>query len=83
MKHFLKQWRKFRDMTQQELGNKVGLTKASISRLETGETGYTQETLEALADALGIHPATVLSRGPTKEDRIVIQMPQSRKFRHR
>jgi len=32
------------------------------SRIEKLETGYMQDSLEAIADALGTHPATLLSR---------------------
>jgi transcriptional regulator with XRE-family HTH domain len=33
--------------------------------LENGKRGYTQETLEAIADALGTDAASLLMRNPT------------------
>lgn len=73
---FIKQWRKARNLTQEQLAERVanylamqgvgsGYTHASIQRLETGKIGYTQVVLEALADALGTDPASLLMRDPT------------------
>ena len=36
-----------------------------ISRIENGETPYTQDVLEALAEALRTDPASLLMRDPT------------------
>lgn len=47
----------------------LGTTKASISRIETGKQSYTQDFLEACADALGTHPGALLSRAPNDADR--------------
>lgn len=72
--HFIKDWREGRDITQQRLADLVGrrmkdpTTKTSISRIESGETGYTQDSLEAIADALGTHPATLLTRPPLPQE---------------
>jgi len=38
--------------------------------MERGKKGYSQETLEALADALGCEPADLLMRDPTSADPI-------------
>lgn len=46
-----------RGLTQQELGDKISLHKANISRLENGETHTSEDTLMALSDALGFPPA--------------------------
>lgn len=74
---YVKQWRKYRnDMTQEQLAERVstflaergvkkGYTYASVGRLENGKIGYTQLILEALADALGTDPASLLIRDPT------------------
>lgn len=39
-----------------------------ISRIENGETPYTQDTLEALAAALRTSPASLLMRNPSSEE---------------
>jgi transcriptional regulator with XRE-family HTH domain len=63
-KHFIRQWRLFRGLTQERLAERVGLSISSISQLESGDQGYRQETLEALADALNTEPGNLLMRNP-------------------
>jgi transcriptional regulator with XRE-family HTH domain len=49
---FIRQWRHHRGLTQERLADRVGMTGGNLSKIENGNTGYTQATLEALADAL-------------------------------
>lgn len=67
-RHFIKEWREFRGLSQEQLGALVGTSKANISRIEDLKQGYTQDGLEAIADALGTHVATLLTRAPTPQD---------------
>jgi transcriptional regulator with XRE-family HTH domain len=62
--HFVHEWRKYRDLTQEELAERVGLTSGAISQLENGIIAYKQPTLEALAEALGCEPGDILSVNP-------------------
>jgi transcriptional regulator with XRE-family HTH domain len=68
-RHFIAEWRDFRGLTQQQLADAINSTKATISRVEGLKQGYTQDLLEAVADALGVHPGTLLTRGPNETDR--------------
>ncbi len=65
---FLRQWRLFRDLTQERLAEMVGLTSSSISQLETGSQGFTDKSLARLADALRCTPAALLSYDPQRQD---------------
>ncbi len=65
---FVKQWRKYRGLTQEALAEMVGLTSPSISQLETGKQGFTDESLSNLAMALGCTPAQLLAQDPSKPD---------------
>jgi transcriptional regulator with XRE-family HTH domain len=67
---YIKQWRVFRGLSQEALGERLGTSGGSISRIENGQQPYTQDTLEALADALMTDPASLLMRNPTDEDAI-------------
>lgn len=50
---FIAEWRKHRDdMSQEQLANRIGSTKSSISRWETGERDITLGALGAIAEAL-------------------------------
>ena len=78
---FIKQWREYRHLTQEQLAERVSdflhyrgfkksYTHASIGRLENGKIGYTQVILEALAHSLGTDPPSLLIRDPTEPDAI-------------
>ncbi len=66
-RHFIKEWRKHRGLTQQRLADRLGLTHGAVSQLERGLVGYTQPTLEALAEALQCEPADLIWRDPDSE----------------
>lgn len=73
--HFVAEWREFRGLTGQDLADKLGTTKASISRIENLRTAYNQDTLEPIADALGVHVSTLLSRAPDPEKDGPVEIP--------
>jgi transcriptional regulator with XRE-family HTH domain len=68
---YLRDWRKDRGLTLEQLANRVGSTAASISRYEKGEQPYSQPILEALADALSCAPADLIMRPPGSSDRLM------------
>lgn len=67
---YIRQWRKFRHLTQEQLADRVGVTQATIANVERGKRAYTQSLLEALADALMCGPADLLMRDPAQPDAI-------------
>lgn len=69
-RHFIKEWRKHRGLTQEQLADRIGVATSSISQLERFQQGYSQATLEAIAYALQCEPADLLVRNPTDEDAI-------------
>ena len=71
--HFIRDWRKHRKLTQEELAERLGTSNAQISRIETGKNGYTQDFLEACASALSCAPADLL-RGPPDDRHELAQM---------
>lgn len=68
--HFIKEWRKFRGLTQETLAERVELTPSSISQLESGKQGFTDTTLATLAEALRCEPGDLLIRNPLDPDSI-------------
>jgi transcriptional regulator with XRE-family HTH domain len=66
-RHFIKAWRLHRGLTQERLGERVGVTHGALSQLERGLTNYTQPMLEALADALQCEPRDLIVRDPKSE----------------
>lgn len=68
---YIKQWRKsIPGLTQERLADRVGMTAGNLSEIENGNTGYTQATLEALADAMGCTAADLLIRDPSDPEGI-------------
>ena len=63
-RHFVREWRKFRGLTQEQLAERLRTTKANISRIENLHQGYTQDFLEACAYVLGTEPAALVSQDP-------------------
>jgi len=63
-RNFLKQWREHLGLTEDQVAERSGLSKASVSRIEAGKTPYTENTLEALSKAYGRTPAELLGRNP-------------------
>jgi len=61
---FFKEWRVHRGLSQEQLADRLETSVASISRIENGTQPYTQDVLEALADALNTDPASLLMRNP-------------------
>jgi len=67
-RHFIREWRKHRGYSQEELAELVGVSTSSISQLETYKQGFTDTTLQALADALACQPGDLLMRNPLDDD---------------
>lgn len=61
---FIAKWREFRGLSQEELADRMGTTGATVSRVESGKTPYSQDFLESAAEALGCAPADLISRDP-------------------
>jgi transcriptional regulator with XRE-family HTH domain len=67
-RHFIREWREHRGLTQEQLADRLETTKANISRVENLKQGYTQDFLEACATALATDPASLLMRNPADPD---------------
>jgi len=63
-RHFIREWREFRDLTQDQLAARLDMSKASLSRIENFKQPYTQDFLEACAEALRTDPASLIMRNP-------------------
>lgn len=56
--------RKSQGMTQQDLGNKLNVSQAIVSRWENGEENFTMATLAKISAALGMNLQNPLSSHP-------------------
>ena len=69
-KTFVREWRIHRGLTIEQLADRVDMTEGYLSMFERGQRGYTQNTLEALADALQTDAASLIMRDPSQPDAI-------------
>jgi transcriptional regulator with XRE-family HTH domain len=63
-KHHLRAWRRHRGYTQEFLASMIEKTTITVWRLENQFSGYTQQTLEALAEAPATTPGALLDGPP-------------------
>lgn len=70
-RHYVKEWRQYRSLTQEQLAERIGKTHGAISQLERGLVDYTQGMIEALAYALRCEPGDLLSVNPLVAGEVV------------
>ena len=66
--NYLRAWRTYCEMTQEQLAEKVGTNPNMIQYLETGERGLSAKWLRRLAPALGTTPGLLLEHDPRDLD---------------
>jgi transcriptional regulator with XRE-family HTH domain len=64
----LAKWRHYRNKTQAQVAEALGITAVHVGRLERGERPYNQKLLEDLAEYLICEPAHLLMVDPTLPD---------------
>lgn len=62
--HFFRKWREARFPNQADAMEALGWSQSKISRLENGETPYSQDDLELAAEVYGCSVADLLTRPP-------------------
>ena len=71
--HFLKEWREFREMSQEALGAAIGTTGSVISLLEAGKRKLSDKWLRKLAKPLKTMPGAILDYDPSKVSTSVLE----------
>jgi transcriptional regulator with XRE-family HTH domain len=67
----LREWREKRGLTQQELANRIGSARDTISKWETGERGAQPTNAQRLADVLKVEVRDLTSQ-PLREWALVV-----------
>lgn len=62
---FIREWRKHRGYSLDQLAERVPMDKGNLSKIERGLLPYNQELLERMADALMTDPASLIMRNPS------------------
>lgn len=72
--HFLREWRKFRKLTQQELADALGTSKSVISDMERGELQMSPKWARRIAPVLKTQPGYLLDQNPEALDTDIIDI---------
>lgn len=67
-RHFIREWRIFREKNQSDIAEALDVNQSSISNLENGKTPYDQDVLERLAIYFGCDPQDLISINPLAPD---------------
>jgi len=71
---YLRAWREYRKMTQEQLAEAVGTNANMIQYLETGERGLSAKWARRLAPALKTTPGMLLDHNPNDLDSDTLEM---------
>jgi transcriptional regulator with XRE-family HTH domain len=69
-RHFLKEWREFRNLSQEEAASRLGISRTQLSKIENRKSPYGQQFMEAAADAYGCTVADLVTRNPGNIDAV-------------
>ena len=69
-RHFIREWRKHRNLNQDELAERVGVSQGFISKLERNQQNPDLAFLDAASKALGCSPSDLIERDPSHGARI-------------
>ena len=72
--NFLRAWRAYRDLTQEQLAELVGTNANMIGYLESGERGLSAKWLRRLAPSLDTTPGMILDHDPHDLDADVLDI---------
>jgi transcriptional regulator with XRE-family HTH domain len=66
--HRIREWRKYRGLTQEQLAERIGIARSYLTKIERGSRRYDQPFLEAASEALRCGPADLINIDPTAPD---------------
>lgn len=68
MDHFIKQWRKFRGLTMQQLAERLELSVSTFSRIERYRQSPTLDLIGQISVQLDCSPGELITRDPSRPD---------------
>lgn len=64
---YIREWRKFRGLTLEQVAEKIDQTIGNVSAMERGNSNFTRAQLEAIAEVLQCDLGEMLSLNPNDE----------------
>jgi transcriptional regulator with XRE-family HTH domain len=74
MKNHLRAWREFRNLSQEQVADRLGTAKGVISLLENGKRPLSDKWLHKLAEVLETRPGHLLDLDPNELDNDIIDI---------
>jgi transcriptional regulator with XRE-family HTH domain len=68
--HYIREWRKHRQLTQEQLAERIGIARSYLTKIERGTRRYDQPFLEAAAEQLRCEPCDLIMRDPSDPEGI-------------
>ena len=62
---FIREWREHKQLTQQQVADRVGTSKGQVSRWESSKRGISVDVQAAVSYALGVEPADLFRHPDT------------------
>jgi transcriptional regulator with XRE-family HTH domain len=62
--HFLRQWREFKEVTQEQLADMLEVDRTTVGKIENARLPYNQDYLERVSAALGVDIEDLVSVDP-------------------
>jgi len=69
-KTFIREWRKYRNLTLEQVAEVMRVTPGALSQLENHTGAYTQPMLEGLAQIFQCEPSDLITRPPSDDETI-------------
>lgn len=81
VRHFLREWREAKGLTQQQLADRLDTGKDQVSRFENNKRAMTIDAAAAFGDALGIGPLAIFRHPdtPSADELLRTASPEQRK----
>jgi transcriptional regulator with XRE-family HTH domain len=70
-RHFIKEWREYRQLTQETLAERLNVSPTTVGRIENYKVPYNQDFLELTAYALRCEPWDLLNVNPNMAGEVV------------
>jgi transcriptional regulator with XRE-family HTH domain len=81
VRHFLREWREFRALKQEQLADRLETSKGQVSNWENNKRGLSLDVVGAIADALAIEPADLFRdpHAPSADELLRQATPEKRR----
>lgn len=79
-RHYIKEWREYRNLTQEQVADRIGVSATTFGRIENNQVPYNQDFLEEAANALMCEPWDLLNVNPNIEGKVLDALDAFKRF---